>query len=51
MAALSYAYTIRMVAELFGESEDDILELTISMEPEQGVFGVIDSSKVTILRR
>jgi hypothetical protein len=42
MAAISYAYTIRLVAEMLGESEDDIHELTISIEPEDGVFGVID---------
>jgi hypothetical protein len=43
VAAFSYAYTIRLVAEMLGESEDDIHELTISMEPEDGVFGVIDT--------
>jgi hypothetical protein len=42
VAAISYAYTIRLVAEMLGESEDDIYELTISMEPQDGVFGVID---------
>jgi hypothetical protein len=42
VAAISYAYTIRLVAEMLGESEDDILEVTIDMEPEDGVFGVID---------
>jgi hypothetical protein len=42
VAAFSHAYTIRLVAEMLGESEDDILEVTISMEPEDGVFGVID---------
>ena len=42
MAAFSYAYTMRLVAEMLGESEDDIYEMTISMEPEDGVFGVID---------
>ena len=42
MAAISYAYTIRLVAEMLGESEDDIFEVTIDMEPEDGVFGVID---------
>jgi hypothetical protein len=42
VAAISYAYTIRLVAEMLGESEDDIYKLTISMEPEDGVFGVID---------
>ena len=42
VAAFSYAYTMRLVAEMLGESEDDIYELTISMEPEDGVLGVID---------
>ena len=42
VAAISYAYTMRLVAEMLGESEDDIHQLTISMEPEDGVFGVID---------
>ena len=42
VAAISYAYTIRLVAEMLGESEDDIFEVTIDMEPEDGVFGVID---------
>jgi hypothetical protein len=27
---------------MLGESEDDINELTISIEPEDGVFGVVD---------
>jgi hypothetical protein len=33
VAAISYVYTIRLVAEMLGESEDDIHELAISMEP------------------
>ena len=45
MAAISAVFTIGCVANLLGEDEDRLFELSIGMEPEDGslwVYGVGD---------
>jgi hypothetical protein len=38
MAAITRAYTIARVAELLGEDEDWLHEISIEMDPEDGIF-------------
>jgi hypothetical protein len=40
MAAISAVFTISYVANLLGEDEDWLFELSIDMEPEDGSFWV-----------
>jgi hypothetical protein len=40
MAAVSHVFTIAYVAELLGEDEDWLHEISIEMEPEDGFIGV-----------
>jgi hypothetical protein len=40
MAAIAHVLTLARVAELLGEDEDLLHELSIGMEPEDGVIGV-----------
>ncbi len=40
MAAIAHVLTLACVAELLGEDEDLLHELSIEMEPEDGMIGV-----------
>jgi hypothetical protein len=40
MAAISYIFTIARVAEMLGEDEDWLHEISIEMEPEDGIISV-----------
>ncbi|MBS7705200.1 hypothetical protein [Chelatococcus asaccharovorans] len=40
MAAVSHLFTLAYVAELLGEGEDWLHEISIEMEPEDGLIGV-----------
>jgi len=40
MAAIAHVLTLARVAELLGEDEDLLHELSIEMEPEDGLIGV-----------
>jgi hypothetical protein len=40
MAAIAHVLTLARVAELLGEDEDLLHEISIEMEPEDGVIGV-----------
>jgi len=40
MAAIAHVLTLARVAELLGEDEDLLHELSIEMEPEDGMIGV-----------
>ena len=40
MAAIAHILTLARVAELLGEDEDLLHEISIGMEPEDGVIGV-----------
>jgi hypothetical protein len=42
MAAPSYVFTIRRVAEMLGESEQRIYDIAMGMEPEDGCLAVLD---------
>ena len=47
MAAISYVFTISRVAQMLGEDEDWLYEISAEMEPEDGcltVYGVGDES-------
>ena len=53
MAAISAVFTIRYVANLLGEDEDWLFELSIGMEPEDGslwVYGVGDDGVPALTR-
>lgn len=41
MAAISHVFTIARVAEMLGEDEDLLLELSIDMFPEHGCLSVL----------
>ena len=40
MAAIAHLLTLARIAELLGEDEDLLHEISIEMEPEDGVIGV-----------
>lgn len=40
MAAIAHVQTLARVAEILGEDEDLLHELSIEMEPEDGLIGV-----------
>lgn len=40
MAAIAHVLTLARVAELLGEDEDLLHEISIEMEPEDGMIGV-----------
>ncbi len=40
MAAIAHVLTLARVAELLGEDEDLLHEISIGMEPEDGVIGM-----------
>ena len=40
MAAITHVFTIARVAQLLGEDEDWLREISIEMEPEDGVIAV-----------
>jgi len=40
MAAVAQVFTLAYVAELLGEEEDRLHEISIAMEPEDGFIGV-----------
>ncbi len=42
MAAVSHVFTLACVAEFIGEDEDWLLEISIEMEPEDGLIGIHD---------
>ena len=42
MAAIAHILTLARVAELLGEDEDLLHEISIEMEPEDGRIGVQD---------
>jgi hypothetical protein len=42
MAAIAHVFTLARVAALLGENEDLLHELSIEMEPEDGMIGVHD---------
>jgi hypothetical protein len=41
MAAISYVFTISRVAEMLGEDEDWLYELSIGMDPEDGRLHIV----------
>jgi hypothetical protein len=41
MAAISYVFTISYVAEMLGEDEEWLREISINMDPEEGCVWVI----------
>jgi hypothetical protein len=40
MAAITHVFTITRVAQFLGEDEDSLREITIEMEPEDGVIAI-----------
>ncbi|SDR57910.1 hypothetical protein SAMN05519103_05927 [Rhizobiales bacterium GAS113] len=40
MAAITHVFTIARVAELLGEDEDWLREISVEMEPEDGIISV-----------
>lgn len=40
MAAVSHVFTLAYVAEFLGEDEDWLHEISIEMEPEDGLIGI-----------
>jgi hypothetical protein len=47
VAAISYVFTIGRVAEMLGENEDWLQEISVEMDPEDGrltVYGVGDET-------
>ena len=42
MAGISFVFTIALVAEMLGEDEDWLHELSIAMDPEDGCLWVVD---------
>jgi len=40
MAAITHVFTITRVAQFLGEDEDSLREITIEMEPEDGVINI-----------
>ena len=43
MAGISFVFTIARVAEMLGEDEDWLHELSIAMDPEDGCLWVIET--------
>ena len=41
MAAISYLFTLARVAEMLGEDEDLLHDISIEMEPEDGIVSVL----------
>jgi hypothetical protein len=48
MAAISYVFTIGRVAEMLGENEDWLQEISIEMDPEDGRLTVWGTGEETI---
>ena len=48
MAAISYVFTISHVAEMLGEDEDWLQELSITMDPEDGRLYVVGTGEDAI---
>jgi hypothetical protein len=48
MAAMSYVFTIGRVAEMLGENEDWLQEISIEMDPEDGRLTVWGTGEETI---
>lgn len=48
MAGISFVFTIARVAEMLGEDEDWLHELSIAMDPEDGCLWVVDTDERTI---
>lgn len=44
MAAISHVFTIRRAAEILGQNEELIWQVSDDMEPEDGVLWVYDTS-------
>jgi hypothetical protein len=54
VAAISYVFTIGRVAEMLGENEDWLQEISVAMDPEDGrltVYGVGDETITTFTDR
>jgi hypothetical protein len=53
MAGISYVFTISLVAEMLGEDEEWLDEISIVLDPEDGRLGVLglgDESTTTLTR-
>ncbi|HLZ03722.1 MAG TPA: hypothetical protein VKR55_16435 [Bradyrhizobium sp.] len=48
MAAISHVFTISRVAEMLGEDEDWLQEISIEMDPEDGCLTVWGTGEATI---
>ena len=48
MAAISHVFTISWVAEMLGENEDWLHELSIDMFPEDGCLHIVGTGEETI---
>lgn len=48
MAAISHVFTISRVAEMLGENEDWLHELSIDMFPEDGCLHIVGTGEETI---
>jgi hypothetical protein len=42
MAAIARVYTLNLVAEMLGESEDRLADVLLDLEPEDGVIWIYD---------
>ena len=45
MAAISFVFTIARVAEMLGEDEERLREISINMDPEEGHLWVIGTGE------
>ena len=45
MAAISYVFTISRVAEMLGEDEEWLREISVDMFPEDGCLWVLDAGE------
>jgi hypothetical protein len=48
MAAISHVFTITRVAEMLGEDEDLLQEISIEMDPEDGCLTVLGPGEETM---
>lgn len=49
MAAPSYVFTIRRVAEMLGETEEQLHLIADDMEPEDGCLSVLDIDDASLV--
>jgi len=51
MAGISYVFTISRVAEMLGEDEEWLDEISIALDPEDGRLGVLGEESTTAFTR